>query len=215
MNISEIRAILFDLDGVLWNSLEVHESAYKEIFAKYGLPDLQYQEITGRSTREVFNDFVKGKDLPNDRELVESLVLEKQKLARKNLAKVEVSKEIVNGLVLLKQYFRIALVSGTSAQSGAVFLGNFQKNFFDVTVFGDQGIPAKPRPDPFLRAAIILNVSPPSCIAVEDSKAGIESVRSAQMELAHVTGPKPCSLSFSHMCFLKTEDFIAHILDLC
>jgi HAD superfamily hydrolase (TIGR01509 family) len=73
-----------------------------------------------------------------------------------------------------------ALVTSTERSLTELALGTIGREFFDVTVCGDEvGGLNKPHPEPYLRAARLLGVDPARCVAVEDSKPGTESAVAA------------------------------------
>jgi HAD superfamily hydrolase (TIGR01509 family) len=73
-----------------------------------------------------------------------------------------------------------ALVTSTERSLTELALKTIGREFFDVTVCGDEvdGL-NKPHPEPYLRAARLLGVDPARCVAVEDSRPGTESAVAA------------------------------------
>lgn len=73
-----------------------------------------------------------------------------------------------------------ALVTSTERSLTELALNTIGREFFDVTVCGDEvdGL-NKPHPEPYLRAAELLGVDPAGCVAVEDSPPGAESAEAA------------------------------------
>lgn len=73
-----------------------------------------------------------------------------------------------------------ALVTSTERALTELALDTIGREFFDVTVCGDEvdGL-NKPHPEPYLRAARLLGVEPARCVAVEDSPPGAESAEAA------------------------------------
>jgi HAD superfamily hydrolase (TIGR01509 family) len=73
-----------------------------------------------------------------------------------------------------------ALVTSTERSLTELALNTIGREFFDVTVCGDEvnGL-NKPHPEPYLRAAKLLGVDPAECVAVEDSPPGAESAEAA------------------------------------
>lgn len=74
---------------------------------------------------------------------------------------------------------RSALVTSTYRELTEVALDTLGREFFDVSVCGDEVAATKPAPDPYLRAAALLEVDPARCVAVEDSPAGTASAVAA------------------------------------
>jgi HAD superfamily hydrolase (TIGR01509 family) len=74
---------------------------------------------------------------------------------------------------------RTALVTSTQRPLVELALESIGREFFDVTVCGDEVPATKPAPDPYLIAAEQLGVLPAGCLAVEDSPAGAEAAEAA------------------------------------
>jgi HAD superfamily hydrolase (TIGR01509 family) len=74
---------------------------------------------------------------------------------------------------------RTALVTSTYRELTEVALDTIGREFFDVTVCGDEVAATKPDPAPYLRAAELLGVDPARCVAVEDSPTGTASATAA------------------------------------
>ncbi|MGH3451075.1 MAG: HAD family hydrolase [Haloechinothrix sp.] len=73
-----------------------------------------------------------------------------------------------------------ALVTSTVRELAELALDSIGRDFFDVTVCGDEvGGLNKPHPEPYLRAARMLGVEPAACVAVEDSPLGVSSALAA------------------------------------
>ena len=81
----------------------------------------------------------------------------------------------------------IGLCSSTRSGSAVVTLDSVGiLGYFDATVFGDEVTRGKPDPEPYLKSAAKLGVSPASCLVVEDSPSGARSALSAGMTVAVV-----------------------------
>ena len=93
-------------------------------------------------------------------------------------------KENINLAKKLKEKgYKIALVTASSRKSTEYIMGLIKlDNFFDVMVTNEDYANGKPSPDPYLTAAKKLSLKPTECIAVEDSKVGLLSAKSAGMK---------------------------------
>ena len=72
-----------------------------------------------------------------------------------------------------------ALVTSTRRHLTEIALDTIGREFFVVTVCGDEVRRPKPHPDPYLRAAQLLDADPACCVAIEDSPIGIASAETA------------------------------------
>jgi beta-phosphoglucomutase len=182
---SQTKAVIWDLDGTLINSVDHHWEAWREVMAE--------ENIT-----LTFEDFVADFGKRND-EILRGRIdakMSDQEVARIALAKEEKYRHFIRtkGLILLAgarewmEYlkahgWRQAL--GTSAPRGnidAVFDVLAIEQFFDAVMSSEQVRSGKPAPDVFLAAAAAMQVAPERCIVVEDAPAGIEAARRAGMK---------------------------------
>ena len=85
-----------------------------------------------------------------------------------------------------------ALVTNTGRRLAELALDRIGRHFFDVTVCGDEVPVGKPAPDPYLRAAALLDVPVAGCVAVEDSPNGaLSAERAGAAVLVVAGGPVP------------------------
>lgn len=179
------KAVIWDLDGTLINSVDHHWEAWREVMAE--------EQITLS-----FEDFVADFGKRND-EILRGRInpsMSDSEVARIALAKEEKYRRSIRtkGLVLLpgaqrwlewlqENGWRQAL--GTSAPRGnidAVFDVLGIERFFDAVMSSEQVRAGKPAPDVFLAAAERMQVAPEHCIVVEDAPAGIEAARRAGLK---------------------------------
>lgn len=180
-----IRAVIFDLDGVLWNSIPVHEESFKQIFERYGIRDLNYAELAGLHTLEAIRRLSVKYKLGFSLEDEKVLVKEKRELA---IAMLQESKPVDPGfqaiMEILKPRVKIALASSAGRGGVDLFLEvSKSRTFFDVILTGDDVEKAKPDPEIFIRAIRELRVQPNQSIVVEDSFAGLEAAHKAGAQI--------------------------------
>lgn len=179
-----IRAVLFDLDGVLTDTSEYHFLAWKRLADELGIPfDRQDNEaLRGVSRRESLVLLLKGRQASEE---------EKQEwMERKNRYYVEYIAQMTpenllpGALDLLQQLrangYKTAIVS--SSKNTPLVLERLNiANLMDAVVDGNAPARSKPAPDLFLLAAERLGVAPQECLVVEDAAAGIDAARAAGM----------------------------------
>lgn len=83
-----------------------------------------------------------------------------------------------------------ALVTNTKRSLTEFGLDTLGRDYFDISVCGDEVPEGKPAPDPYLRAASLLGVDPAHCVAVEDSPTGSAAAAAAGCALIVV----PCEI---------------------
>ncbi|MEM4267497.1 MAG: HAD family phosphatase [Candidatus Woesearchaeota archaeon] len=177
-----IKAIIFDLDGVLVDSVGLHYEAWRIVLARYGirLSQREFNRLNGYSVEETalirkkqFKLKVPVVDIIRQKKTLNMTLLRKARLftgARPKLK--EISKSYILGLA-------------TSSNRADAFLliRRFMLDKFFSTVVVDEDVErAKPVPDIFLECARRLKVAPNECVVIEDSKKGIEAAKKAGMK---------------------------------
>lgn len=180
MSPPRLRAVLFDMDGLLVDSEPVWSVAEAEIMEWLGGPwNLDVKALcVGRRVDESCSILVQvaGSAVP-PAEVAERLVTRMAALFREHLpvlpgavALVDACRAAGLGTALVSSSFRVLVDAA---------LESFGAERFDVTVAGDEVVRAKPAPEPYLTAAARLGVRPQECVVLEDSAAGCASGRSA------------------------------------
>ena len=181
-----LKGVLFDMDGVLVNNLEVHREAFAEFFRRYGV------ERTFDELNRVFgkgNDDIMGELMP--REVVErvgirELGYEKEAIYREIYApRITPQPGLKTFLAACEEHgLRCAVgSSGYMANVDFVLDRCDIRRYFEATVAGDQVTRCKPDPEIYLTAAAKLGLEPCECIVFEDAEAGIEAAQRAGIKV--------------------------------
>ncbi|MCX7835247.1 MAG: HAD family phosphatase [bacterium] len=206
MSNNHSKAVLFDFDGVLVDSLQNHFTAWCKVLFKFGI-NLTLEEIAvneGEKAEESMKRFLREKKSlylkPNE---ISELVQEKR-LIYKSLPHPKVKKEAVIVLKQLKQSnYKLGLVSGSTFENIQLSLSDDLISFFDVCVSGDIEIRGKPYPDPFLFASEQLSIPPNNCYVIENAPLGIQAAKLAKMKVIGIT-------TTLNETYLKNADYIVH-----
>lgn len=185
---NEIKACLFDLDGVLVDTAVYHYRAWKKLANQLGFDFTlaQNEKLKGVSRMDSLNLILGWGQLEKTEE--EKLEL----AARKNTWYVDMisrmqPSEILPGaldfLIRVREAgLKIALGSA-SKNSSLILERTGLQSFFDAIVDGNLVSRSKPDPEVFLKGAAILNVLPEECVVFEDAEAGVEAALSAGMRV--------------------------------
>ena len=192
INFHALQAVIWDMDGVLVNSEPAHRETWHAALKKFNLP--VYPERLKRSfgmTSEMVVEMMV--DTPISGEKVTQICAEKARLFQQAItAGVEVFPGVLGWLDAFNQNgVRQAVASsGTPENIGLIMEKLMIEDYFDVIVSG-KGLPSKPQPFIFLKAADLLGVSPPACLVIEDSAAGVKAAKAAGMLCVAVTTTNP------------------------
>ncbi len=181
---SSIRAVLFDMDGLMLDTERIAQRAWQRAGAQrgYDFPSDVYLQAVGRTkadTAVVFKQAY-GDDFP-----FQELYARKQAFYYEMLESEPIP--IKAGLIdLLDRIDELGLskaVATSTARPSALkkltLTGLIER--FTTIVGGDEVVNGKPAPDIFLTAAQRLGIAPAHCLVLEDSEAGIRAAHAAGM----------------------------------
>lgn len=179
-----IKAVIFDLDGVVIDSERAHLKTYERLFKKeYGiLVNIERSVLIGRSEDENLRYLLAAYNLDGD---VNYLITRRSKLlidvVDREICQIRVVFE------LLKYLRDNCIPTALATNSGMKYVDAVMKKFllreyFDAIVSGEHVLKPKPDPEIFINAANKLNVNPHNCLVLEDSPVGIEGAQRAGMK---------------------------------
>ncbi|KGL63316.1 HAD family hydrolase [Polaribacter sp. Hel1_85] len=179
----EIKCVIFDMDGVIIDSEEIHKKAYYETFNSIGVnvSDELYKTLTGSSTINAFQKLVAHFKLDID---PEELVLNKRK-RYVNFFENDPTLHLVKGVEnLIKYCFNKDLILVLASSSAMVNIdrvfNRFNLNqYFTAKISGADLSESKPHPEIFEKAAILGNTPKENCIVIEDSDNGVKAANDA------------------------------------
>lgn len=180
---SDIKAFIFDLDGVIVFTDKYHYLAWKQMADEMGI--LFNEEINRRlrgvgrmESLEIILERYEGEPLSDERKL--ELCTYKNNIYREYLSTMtpdDVEEDVRNTLAELRRRgFRLAL--GSSSRNAKYILENVSLlDAFDAISDGTNITRSKPDPEVFLKAAEFLGMDPSECAVVEDAEAGIDAAK--------------------------------------
>lgn len=180
------KAIIFDLDGTIADTMPLHYQASQEICNRYGFdfPLDYFYSQAGRPTVDVFIDLMKimkngldGKQLAEDKEA-------------RFIELLPTVKPIAPVLEVAEFYHKkIPLAIGSGGQSTAVHstLQALKIDYlFSSIVTADDVKNHKPHPDTFLKCAESMGIKPENCVVFEDGPPGIIAAKKSCMGVIDV-----------------------------
>ena len=181
-----INAVIFDLDGLLFNTEIIAFKIYEELGERFGftlaLPDFM-ENFCGQTLRRNVAYCNERFQLPwSLEEAVEEVLRIEKRMIDEGVDVMPGAKEL---LIFLKENNYKTAVASSSIRERAIKLLEQHEliEYFDDFVFGPEVKRGKPNPDIFLIAAQKLQVEPEHCLVLEDSQAGIQAAYCANMRV--------------------------------
>lgn len=180
----QYQAVVFDMDGVIFDTERLVIEFWKEVAKKHNIPNVEHTCIqclgTNRvRTREIFLENY-GADFPYDPYRAEVTELFNTHYKGVPLPTKPGVRELLS--YLQEQDIKVGLASSTAQHLVRDEIGTAGLlPYFQTLVCGDMVEHSKPAPDIFLKACEILNAAPTKSIAIEDSFNGIRSAHCAGM----------------------------------
>jgi HAD superfamily hydrolase (TIGR01509 family) len=171
---------IFDFDGVLVNTMELHYKAYSQACREFGVQveKGKFFEQAGMTGREQIRYFARESGVDVD---VEAVYSRKNELATDwtdRATDIPCNLELLR--ILRKNGNKVAVATGSTRRSIVPIMEKFSIEV-DAIVTSEDVARGKPNPDLFLCAAERLGLRPEQCIVIEDSDVGIDAARNAFM----------------------------------
>lgn len=175
-----LRAVIFDMDGVLVDSMPYHADAWIIVFAELGIyiKRQDIYDIEGSNHEGIIRlIFEKAGRVPEPEDFKE-LAKKKREIFLK-INKVSVFDGIYECLGILKNKVLLGVVSGSDKAVVLELLERFFPDTFDAVVTGNDVKEGKPSPEPYLKAIKMLEVRKEECVIIENAPLGVESAKRA------------------------------------
>lgn len=176
-------ALIFDMDGTLVDSGQLHEFAWSEMLKRYGIPidPPLMRSLAGVPTMGTIQILLEKFGVRVEASLVEMNNF-KEQLVHDNMHRYLQPTSLID---IVKQYHGkkpMAIGTGaTTAEANLVLKFCGIDQYIPVVVGADQVSKPKPAPDTFLRCAELLGINPANCVVFEDSALGLKAAASAGM----------------------------------
>lgn len=178
-----MRAVIFDMDGVIINSEPLHQKVEREIV----------EELGGKLSKEDIESFVgttdysmwsKIKEKFNLEASVEELIEAKKEKFMKEIDEVELVPNIMDFMIsLYNEGYSLAIASSNNRKIVDAVVNKFQLGeYMKFIISGEEVKKGKPDPEIFLTAAKKMMVSPANCLVIEDATNGVKAAKAAGMK---------------------------------
>jgi beta-phosphoglucomutase family hydrolase len=183
------KAIIFDMDGVLINSLPMHIKIWKQVFSSCNIPfSLEFfNNLNGSSSKEIAKYLINHFSL----DCSIAFILEQKYSLEEKYKESEIT--LFSDTLFVLKYLKklnIKTAIGTSSKKEMFEFIDSKFNlssFVDSVVYADLVKKSKPAPDIFLLAAKKIAVNPNDCFVVEDAVNGVLAANSAGMTSVAIT----------------------------
>lgn len=193
-----IQAVIFDLDGVLVATDQLHYEAWKQLACALGIADftlkdnLRQRGVSRMESLEVLLRKSKTKYTPAEKQ---KFAEQKNRYYTAKLQELDESALLPGALETLAELRRRGVktaVASASRNAGLILERTGLQGRFDALVDGFEAERSKPDPQVFQLAAQKLGTDPGRCLAVEDADAGVQAASAAGMA---VLGVGPAALN--------------------
>ena len=179
-----IRAVVFDMDGILFDTERMSVEGWRETAAEMGFGDMEegIYGCIGLNRTDCRNFLLKtyGADFPYETFREKTADRFEKRMKRDGLPIMKGAPELLEWLS--GQPVKLALASSTHTASVKSHLERAGfTDYFQAVIGGDMVEHSKPRPDIYRKACALLEVKPEEAVAVEDSPNGIRSAHAAGM----------------------------------
>lgn len=183
MNLAnDFQGILFDMDGVLLDTMGAHVRAWVDAGAELGLAIDEHEVYLreGEKGEVSARDFIKAEGLMTTKARVRALLETKERRFAELAHTPKLFPDAERALRTCRERgLRVGLVTGTSRGEWDRIFPPALREWLDASVTGDEVLHGKPNPEPFMAAAAKLGFQARQCVAVENAPYGIRSAKTA------------------------------------
>ena len=196
MSLTGIRAVVFDFDGVLANTEDLHLAAFQDVFRTRGWSlarEEYFANYLGFDDRGLIRGFGTDNGLLLSEADVETILSTKSRRYEDRIARGQVLFPTAQPAVArLAARFKLAIASGSlRGEILSILRLNRLMEAFPVVVGADDVARSKPAPDPYVAAVERLGVEAPAAVAIEDAPLGLLAARTAGLRTIGITTSYP------------------------
>lgn len=176
-----INTVIFDMDGVIVDSMPYHYKAWRESMAPYGV-EISKHEIylrEGENWKKTAKDFIERGETEKQPDNLKEIFNRREKIFKSFSREICLFKGVKEKLSDLKKKYKLGLVTATPSNHVKNLLPQEVYSNFDKVVAGEQVENGKPHPEPYLTCIKKFSILPSECVVIENAPLGIKSAKRA------------------------------------
>lgn len=190
-----MKAVIFDLDGVILSTDGLHYEAWKKIADKENIYfDKKINErLRGVSRMASLDIILERGNREYSQEEKEALAERKNDIYKellKTLTPLDVFDKVIDTINVLKANGIKVAIGSSSKNTKSILTQVNMIDMFDAISDGTNITKSKPDPEVFLKAAQMIGVDPKECVVVEDAEAGLQAAKAGGMLAIAVNAAK-------------------------
>lgn len=211
-----IKAVIFDLDGVIVSTDECHYMAWKKMSDEEGIyfdkeinnrlrgvSRMASLEIILERAEKAYSDAEKNEMAERKNNYYKEFITK--------LTPDDILPGVMKTLEELKQK-GIKIAIGSSSKNTPIILSRIGLDgYFDAVSDGNNITHSKPDPEVFSKAAEMLGIAPENCMVVEDADSGIEAGKRAGMRTLAVNGAKGADFETKNLAEKSVYEFLKNV----
>ncbi len=186
---NKMKAVIWDMDGIIADTSQYHHKGWQIVFRKRGInyTEADFRRNTGKRSDTIIRE-VLGEKIPQNE--ITELIQEKDETFRQLMGgNIKLFPGVLKLITSLKEHdFKIAIASSAPMENIQLITQSLKiANYFDAIISGWEVTKGKPHPQTFLLAAEKLGVETEDCIVIEDAISGVTASKRAGMRCIAVT----------------------------
>lgn len=185
----EVKAVIWDMDGIIADTAQYHHNGWQIVFRKRGInyTKADFRRNTGKRSDTIIRE-VFGEKIPQNE--ITEIIQEKDETFRQLMGQtIKLFPGVLKLIISLKEHgFKIAIASSAPMENIQLITRSLKiDNRFDAIISGWEVTKGKPHPQTFLLAAEKLGVAAENSIVIEDAISGVTASKRAGMRCIAVT----------------------------
>ena len=186
---NKVKAVIWDMDGIIADTSQYHHKGWQIVFRKRGInyTEADFRRNTGKRSDTIIRE-VLGEKIPQNE--ITEIIQEKDATFRQLMGgNIKLFPGVLKLITSLKEHdFKIAIASSAPMENIRLITQSLKiDNYFDAIISGWEVTKGKPHPQTFLLAAEKLGVETEDCIVIEDAISGVTASKRAGMRCIAVT----------------------------